>query len=387
MVLTLMVALAAVGLTVPIVRRHEARRGAGVVDVLKAQLGEIEAQAAIGTLQPEEAEALKADVKRRVLAEGRTAEAPRTSLPARALVPLALGLAAVVALAATGLYLKAGHPQPAAASQTAALPPGHPGGEATQLIAQLESRMKASPNDPEGWRMLGWSYLQVGRNAEAATAYGRAADLDPHNGEYRSAEGEAAVLAADGQVTPTAEEAFKKAVSLDPADPRARYYLAIARYQKGDKRGAMDDWVALLRSAPADADWAPQVRAFVEKVAATDGVSLAGRLPPAPAAATAADGAPAMPGPTPEQMTAAGQMSAGDQQAMIAGMVQRLSDRLAKNPRDLDGWQRLMRARMVLGQPAAATQAYRDGARAFAGSQADQAALRQSAAQLGVPGI
>jgi cytochrome c-type biogenesis protein CcmH len=92
-----------------------------------------------------------------------------------------------------------------------------------------------------------------------------------------------------------------------------------------------------------------------------------------------------MPGPTPEQMAAAGKMSAGDQQAMIAGMVQRLSDRLVKNPRDLDGWQRLMRARMVLGQNDAAAQAYRDGMKAFSGSATEQASLRQSATELGVP--
>src|SRR5581483_6625444 len=98
MVLTLMVALAAVGLTVPLVRRHEARRGAGVVEVLKAQLGEIEAQAAIGTLS----------------AEGKTAEPPGRATPPRMLVPLALGVAGIVALAGAGLYLKLGHPQPGA---------------------------------------------------------------------------------------------------------------------------------------------------------------------------------------------------------------------------------------------------------------------------------
>jgi len=131
------------------------------------------------------------------------------------------------------------------------------------------------------------------------------------------------------------------------------------------------------------------VRAFVEKVAAARGVDLSGRLPPAPAAAAASAVAQStpMPGPTADQVAAAGQMSAGDRQAMIAGMVQRLSDRLAKNPQDLDGWQRLMRARMVLGQADAAAQAYRDGAKALAGSQPDQAALRRSAAELGVPGI
>ncbi len=45
-----------------------------------------------------------------------------------------------------------------------------------------------------------------------------------------------------------------------------------------------------------------------------------------------------------------------------------------------------MRARMVLGQAAAASAAYRDSQRAFDGAPADQAALRDAARGLGVPG-
>jgi cytochrome c-type biogenesis protein CcmH len=390
MILTLMVALAAVGLAIPLIRRHDdARRARGsVAEVLKAQLGEIEAQAATGALPSEEAEALKTDVKRRVLAEGREAEPAARPLSERTLLILALGLVAVVVLAATGLYLKIGRPDAGVrAPAEAALPPGHPNGEVAGMIGQLETRMKQAPNDAEGWRMLGWSYLQVGRNADAAQAYGRAAALDPHNGEYLSAQGEATVLAAQGQVTPAAEAIFRKAVSLDPADPRARYYLAIAKDQKGDAKGAMDDWIALLKSAPADAPWAQEVRAFVEKVAAERHVDLTGRLPPAPAAVAMAPPSGPAPGPTSDQVAAAGQMSAQDRQAMIQGMVEKQAAGLKANPHDREGWERLMRARMVLGQTDLAAQAYRDAVKAFAGSPADQAALRQTAAGLSIPGI
>jgi cytochrome c-type biogenesis protein CcmH len=391
MILTLMVALAAVGLALPLIRRHDdARRARGsVTEVLKAQLGEIEAHAATGALPPAEAEALKTDVKRRVLAEGREAEPAARPLSERTLLMLALGLVAVVVLAATGLYLKIGRPDATSRAPVAAsaLPPGHPNGEVAGMIGQLESRMKQSPNDAEGWRMLGWSYLQVGRNADAATAYGRAAALDPHNGEYLSAQGEATVLAAQGQVTPAAETIFRKAVSLDAADPRARYYLAIAKDQKGDAKGAMDDWIALLKSAPADAPWAPEVRAFVEKVAAERHVDLTGRLPPAPVAVASAGPPSSAPGPTSDQVAAAGQMSAEGRQAMIQGMVEKQAAALKANPHDREGWERLMRARMVLGQTALAAQAYRDAARAFAGSPADAAALRQTASGLFIPGV
>lgn len=391
MILTLMVALAAVGLAVPLIRRHDdARRARGsVTEVLKAQIGEIEAQAATGALPPDEAQALASDVKRRVLAEGREAEPAARPLRERTLLTLALGLVAVVVLAATGLYLKIGRPEAtgSAPPEVGALPPGHPNGEVAAMIGQLEARMKQAPGDAEGWRMLGWSYLQVGRNADAAQAYGRAAALDPHNGEYLSAEGEATVLAAQGQVTPAAEDVFRKAVSLDPADPRARYYLAIAKDQKGDAKGAMDDWIALLKSAPPDAPWAGEVRAFVEKVAAERHVDLAGRLPPEPAATALAGPPGPAPGPTSDQVAAAGQMSPQDRQAMIQGMVEKQAAGLKANPHDREGWERLMRARMVLGQTDLAARAYRDAEKAFAGSPTDQAALRQTAAGLGIPSL
>jgi cytochrome c-type biogenesis protein CcmH len=80
-------------------------------------------------------------------------------------------------------------------------------------------------------------------------------------------------------------------------------------------------------------------------------------------------------------------MSAQDRQAMIQGMVDKQAAGLKANPHDREGWERLMRARMVLGQTNLAVQAYRDASKAFAGSAADQAALRQTAAGLGIPGI
>ncbi len=398
MILTLMTVLAAVGLAIPLVRRRDAAREqrADAVSVLKDQLGEIEAQAAAGALAQPEAEALKTDLKRRVLAEGRKPEAQARPLPEKTLLAVALGIVAVVTLAGTGLYLKIGRPDvpggsalkaagPAAMATTAE---GHPQGEVGAMIAQLEAQMRERPDNAEGWRMLGWSYMQTGRNAEAAEAYGKAAALDPKNAEYLSAQGEATVLASDGAVTPAAETIFRRAVAADPGDPRARYYLAVAKDQRGDQEGAMNDWIALLRSAPPDAPWALEVRAFVEKVAADRKIDLAGRLPPLQTAQTPM-GAPPMGsaprGPTQEQMAAAQDMSEGDRQQMIQGMVSGLAERLKQNPKDRAGWERLMRARMVLGQTREAAADYRDASRAFAGSPADQQALRSTAQQLGVP--
>jgi cytochrome c-type biogenesis protein CcmH len=237
--------------------------------------------------------------------------------------------------------------------------------------------------------MLGWSYLQTARYADAASAYGRAVALDPKP-LYLSAQGEALVQAADGQVTPDARRLFHKAAAADPTDARSRYYLALEKDQKGDHKGAVADWIALLKSAPPDAAWAGEVRAVVLRVAGERGLNIAGQMPPPPAGAVADVSSPSANAPgerTPDQMASASQMPPADQQVMIQKMVDGLAVRLKASPRDPDGWLRLMRARMVLNQPGAASAAYRDAVKTYSDAPQQQAVFKDAALALGVPGI
>ncbi len=402
MAFTLMVVIAAVGITIPLVRRYDSRRARPVKNqVLGRQLADIDGQAATEGLAEDEAEGLRTETLRRFLAEAPATEKPARPLGGRSLLALGLGLAAIIAVGASVLYTQIGRPDlaaapggsaPAAATADAGAPNGHAG----PMIAELEAKMRQSPNDPEGWRMLGWSYMQTGRFADSAGAYGRAATLDPANADYKSAQGEALVKAADGHVTPEAQAAFAAAFKLDPTDPRSRYFLAAAKDQAGDHAGAMTDWITLLKSAPPGAPWAAEVRGFVVRIAASRGEDVSSRLPPPPpsapptslsdAAALAGGPAASSAGPTPDQVAAARQMAPGDQQAMIHNMVEGLAARLKANPRDADGWVNLMRARMVLNDQKAATAAYNDARKAFSGAPSEQAMITQSARQLGVPG-
>jgi cytochrome c-type biogenesis protein CcmH len=275
-----------------------------------------------------------------------------------------------------------------------------------QLISGLEQRMQATPDDPEGWRMLGWSYFQTGRYADAVKAYGRAIALKPDGEGYQSAYGEALVQEAGGQVTPAAAAAFEKAAAQDGADARARYFLAVRKAEQGDRKGAIEDWLKLLADSPADAPWLPQLRQIIEQTAQAAGIDIAARLaatrpvgnaavpglPPPVAAAAAANNAgpppagPAgvMPGPSGDQVAAAQAMSPAQRQAMIRGMVDGLAEKLKANPTDEAGWLRLMRARTVLGEAAAARAAREQALAAFAGDAAAQARIRAAAAEMGL---
>ncbi len=275
---------------------------------------------------------------------------------------LVAGAAIAFAAALAVLYPLLGRPDLASLRPPASAPVAsdRPDPELVKDLPLLQARLRATPGDPRGWRLLGMVYSRLGRFGDAADAYGRAAELAPGHPEDLSSQGEALVQAADGVVTPGARGLFAKALTLDSADVRSRYFLAMAKDEDGDHAGAMADWVALLQSAPPDAPWLADMRDFVGRVAAERGVDLAAQLGPA-----------AVP---------------VGQQAMVKGMVDRLAARLKAQPRDADGWIRLMRSRLVLGDPASASAALRDGLAAFADSAPVQAKLRDAAKSMGVSG-
>lgn len=413
-VFTVLVAVVAVGLTIPLVRRYDAaaREGDAVTAVLRDQLAEVDTQAASGQVGAGETEALRTEIKRRLLVESRARPVPVRLLGDRAAARGAVALAAVVGLAATGLYAVLGRPDltapaaPATIAAEVAQAEGRPTPDATgvaALIGQLEARMAQAPGDPEGWRLLGAAYFQTQRYADAANAYAKALKLNPKNAGYVSALGEARVQAAGGVVTPAAQTAFTAAQGLDPKDFRARYFLALARDQAGDHRGAIDAWLTLLREAPPGAPWAPELRRFVRQAASDARIDLTGRLPadgpaePVPPGSTdqatpgSADQAPpgptnqaAPPGPTAADVANITALPPAEQQAFIRSMVASLAAKLKANPRDADGWIRLIRARQVLGDSAAARTALRNAKAAFADAPQSRAAIIAAAASAGV---
>jgi tetratricopeptide (TPR) repeat protein len=65
------------------------------------------------------------------------------------------------------------------------------------MIEQLAARLETTPDDIEGWRMLGWSYFHTARYEQAATAYARAVELDPSSTELKLSYEEAKAKASE----------------------------------------------------------------------------------------------------------------------------------------------------------------------------------------------
>jgi cytochrome c-type biogenesis protein CcmH len=236
--------------------------------------------------------------------------------------------------------------------------------------------------DPQAkdWRVVGWAYAEKGDSAASAEAYRKATRLEPDNAENWSSLGEA-LQTGSKTVVPEAAEALRKAIALDPADPRARYFLGVQKDLSGDHRGAVADWSALLKDTPAGAPWEADLQRTIRETAERNRIPL----PPLPVRTGAPAATAAIPGPTPDQLATASSIPPGEQDKMVRGMVDRLAKRLAANPRDADGWMRLMRSRTVLDDRAGANEALEAGLRAFADDAATRQRLRAAAAQLGLP--
>jgi cytochrome c-type biogenesis protein CcmH len=258
--------------------------------------------------------------------------------PMVARVVLASAMALFVAGVGGGLYLMLGRPDLAIRAAE-----GPRMGDLRGLVTLLAERMRHAPNDRRGFILLGRAYLSMNDPGDAAKAFARAIQLSQghESAALLSGYGEALTQAASGAVTPQAEDAFRRALVLDPHETGSRYYLGMAYAARGQNAAAMAIWESLLADAPPNAPWRGEL---IDRLAALKAAS---------------GGAP-------------------DISAMVAG----LAARLKTSPNDLQGWERLIRTYTVLGDDGKAHQALADARRTFANNRDALTALNEEAKEL-----
>ena len=89
---------------------------------------------------------------------------------------------------------------------------GKPLPDVDTMIERLTARLETTPEDIEGWRMLGWSYFRTARYEQAATAYARAVELDPSSAELKLSYEEAEAKASESDNLETASSLQTEAV-------------------------------------------------------------------------------------------------------------------------------------------------------------------------------
>ena len=362
------------------------------IGVYRDQLKEVDRDLARNVITAPEAEALRTEVSRRLLAASDTATGPANT-PNGASQVYALGLVSVVLIAGVGVYAMLGQPgapdQPLAQriaqeearraarpSQSAAetflaengeAPPvPEPNPEHLALLDKLREVLAENP-DPRGQRLLASNLARLGRWQAAHEAQAKAIEMaaDDASGADYVDFAEYMILAVNGYVSPQAEDALRAAMERVPSDPRARYYSGLLAAQAGRPDITWSLWTRLLAEGPDDAPWITAIQSQIADVAAATGQTLPN-------------------GPSQQQINDAAEMSSEDRAAFIENMVSQLAERLSAEGGPPQDWAQLIRALGVQGKISEATETWAKAQAVFADDPEGLALIQQAAIGAGV---
>ena len=386
-IVVLLTALVTITVLWPIIRKRDAvtpLRAEYDVEVYGAQMNELKADVARGTISADEADIARAEIGRRLLkaaAEVETAGAQRGIRSHAGRWGAIALVAAGMPIAAVGFYLGYGSPELPDLPLEARLSVDPSKADLPTLVAQAEAKLRSNPEDGAGWDLLGPIYLRSGRADEAVTAINNAIRILGATAERETGLGEALTQSAAGEVTDLAKARFERALALNPDYLPTKFFLSLDMSQEDRFREAGPAWQKLIDASPPGSPWLQLANMALadanKKIAVADGTAPAGEAP------LIASVAPPR-GPTGSDIEAASSMSGEDRTAMIEGMVSQLAERLKSDPNDVEGWKRLMQSYSVLGDGDRVKTAYAEASAAFATGTPERTAIDGVAVTLGL---
>ncbi len=267
---------------------------------LHKQLRELRAQHAAGSLTDEQFNTRRTQLERQILdhldqTHEEHSPAGAASSPRRRLGVQTWALLGVFMLVvAFGGYSLTGSPDKinplpgeysgGAAPAAGQEPPPHEMGseQMAALVERLAERMKANPQDAEGWVMLGRSYAAMGRAEDALMALDKAVKLQPEEATILADYADALAVRNGRTLDGEPMQFIERALKADPNHVKALVLAGTAHFNRGDYAGAVRYWDRVAQVGSPDHPLVP---------VAADGAAEArarGKLPAASAAAAPA---------------------------------------------------------------------------------------------------
>ncbi len=380
--------------------------------VYRDQLKEVDRDLARGVIEAQDAERVRTEVSRRILAADAQLQAQGDTDGGRG--PAAIVLAVVIAgilLGGSGFaYFTLGTPgledQPlklrfeqaqyrmdtrmSQAEAEAEIPASpnlnQPDPAVIALIERLREAMKQNPDDLQGQELLSQNEASLGNFSEAAQAQAQIIRLkgdDVTAAEY-AIHANLLISAVDGYISPEAEASIRRGLELDPHHSLSLYYLGLMNLQNDRPDAAFPIWDRLLRQSTPDAPWVPVLRANLMDLAWFAGAKHYQLPPQAGDPHASVDMNDGLSGPDADDIEAASELSAEDRSAMIRGMVEQLSDRLATEGGTPQEWGRLIGAYGMLGEAERAFAIWEEAQQVFATEPGAVDIIREGARQAGL---
>ena len=231
--------------------------------VYRDELKELERDLARGQLGDTAYSEARDELQRRLLEDvpATRAEPALSPIASKAGRWTAVALAVLVPIGAAGLYSRVGN---LAAIDAADMRTPAPE-EVRRAVEHLAEALRQSPDNPQGWLLLGRAYAKMDRLAEAVAAYDHAAPLIQKNPDLLIEQAGVVAEAAGDQLEGRPMALVHQALAMDPKHPMALMMMGVSAYRRGDHAGAVSEWGKLLAVLPQDSPVAQQVRASIEQ--------------------------------------------------------------------------------------------------------------------------
>ena len=201
---------------------------------------------------------------------------------------LTAALAATLIVPPAALYWMAGAPDAADPIVRSEREPA----SLEELVATLRERLKRSPDQVQGWQLLGRSEMALGRIPEAQAAFERALALAPSDAQTRVDLADAIAQGQGSVLTGRPIQLIREALASDPKQPKALALAGAYEVSQGNPSGAIAHWRALLAVLPADSPQAAQIAGYLANLEAGRTPLAAGPSSPAAAPPPAPQAAP-----------------------------------------------------------------------------------------------
>jgi len=225
-----------------------------------------------GALSPQAYARADEELQRDLLQDLAMRRDPRARLGGqRASIAAACVLTVAVPVAAVLLYGQLGNPRAAATIAMSQTPEPHAqeaDNDMALAINALAQRLRASPDDADGWYMLARSCETLGRYNDAIAAYQEVLRLVPGQPVVLADLADALLSARQGQPDGDSIAAVAQALQAEPDQPKALALAGMMALRRGDAAEALTHWERLQRLLPADSDAARQIQTNIAQARA-----------------------------------------------------------------------------------------------------------------------
>jgi len=170
-----------------------------------------------------------------------------------------IGVFVLLAALTPTLYFILGTPQALNPNQAVNMADTHQAGGVNNMpsidamVEKLKDKLQKEPNNPEGWMMLGRSYMVLKHYDLAVDALSKAYALKSDDPGVLLFYADALTMQNGGNINEKSFKLIKRALTKKPDDPTAMWMAAMAYETQGDYKMAVGYWQKLLPKVQGNA--------------------------------------------------------------------------------------------------------------------------------------